>query len=313
MAASSFNPRDLDQWYFERVSRNQTQELLQGKMHGTFLVRDSTSCPGDYVLSVSENTKVSHYIINRLQKGFRIGDQDFDDLPSLIEFYKIHYLDTTTLIIPAQRPSGVMPGGPPAPQPPAPVASVPTVMEERVRALYDFDGNDPEDLPFKKNEILVVVRKDEDQWWTVRNKDGREGSIPVPYVQVLPPGPSHTVAAPSHSQQPHSPPGYHDPQAAGIRNEPSSTPAVATAAPTTHPLPNPQNGPVYARVIQQKIPSPYDTTALTLEVGDIIRVTKINASGQWEGELKGKTGHFPFNHVKIIDPSNPEENDSSWS
>nr|AOS88701.1 CRK-CRKL-like protein ancestral isoform 2 [Branchiostoma floridae] len=311
MAASNFNPRDMGQWYFGPIPRVPTQDLLQGKMHGTFLVRDSSSCPGDFVLSVSENSKVSHYIINRLQKGFRIGDQDFDDLPALIEFYKIHYLDTTTLIVPAQRPAG----GPPEPQAQALApAHTPSVMEERVRALYDFDGNDPEDLPFKKNEILVVVRKDEDQWWTVRNKDGREGSIPVPYVQVLPPGPTTTGAAPSHPQQPHSPPGYHDPQAAGIRSESgSSSTASATSASTPHPLPNPQNGPVYARVIQQKIPSPYDTTALTLEVGDIIRVTKINASGQWEGELKGKTGHFPFNHVKIIDPSNPEENDSSWS
>lgn len=31
---------------------------------------------------------------------FRIGDQEFNDLPSLLAFYKTHYLDTTPLIRP---------------------------------------------------------------------------------------------------------------------------------------------------------------------------------------------------------------------
>lgn len=47
---------------------------------------------------------MSHYIINKVQQGdqtkFRIGDQMFPDLPSLLSFYKIHYLDTTPLIRP---------------------------------------------------------------------------------------------------------------------------------------------------------------------------------------------------------------------
>lgn len=36
-------------------------------------------------------------------------------------------------------------------------------------------------------------------------------------------------------------------------------------------------------------------------MGDIIKVTKTNINGQWEGELRGKTGHFPFTHVEFID------------
>jgi proto-oncogene C-crk len=38
-------------------------------------------------------------------------------------------------------------------------------------------------------------------------------------------------------------------------------------------------------VKQARVPNAYDDTALKLQVGDIIRVTKINISGQWEGEL----------------------------
>lgn len=56
------------------------------------------------------------------------------------------------------------------------------------------------------------------------------------------------------------------------------------------------------------MPNAYDKTALKLEVGDIVTVTKMNINGQWEGELNGKVGHFPFTHVEFIDP--PESGDS---
>ncbi|XP_037942306.1 adapter molecule Crk-like [Teleopsis dalmanni] len=61
--------------------------------------------------------------------------------------------------------------------------------------------------------------------------------------------------------------------------------------------------PAFARVKQARVPNAYDKTALKLEVGDIIKVTKTNINGQWEGEIKGKKGqgHFPFTHVEFID------------
>ena len=35
------------------------------------------------------------------------------------------------------------------------------------------------------------------------------------------------------------------------------------------------------------------------QVGDRVRVTKMNMNGQWEGEINGRHGHFPFTHVSI--------------
>lgn len=104
MSTSRFDSADRSAWYFGPVLRLEAQNRLQGQKHGMFLVRDSSTCPGDYVLSVSENSKVSHYIINSLpNKRFKIGDREFEHLPALLEFYKYHYLDTTTLIEPASR------------------------------------------------------------------------------------------------------------------------------------------------------------------------------------------------------------------
>ena len=48
-----------------------------------------------------------------------------------------------------------------------------------------FYLQDPDDLPFKKGEILTVISKDEEQWWTARNSLGQTGSIPVPYITVV--------------------------------------------------------------------------------------------------------------------------------
>ncbi|XP_076024019.1 adapter molecule crk [Genypterus blacodes] len=310
--AGNFDAEDRDIWYWGRLSRQEAVSLLQGQRHGVFLVRDSITSPGDYVLSVSENSKVSHYIINSInnnrqpapglvQPRFRIGDQEFDALPALLEFYKIHYLDTTTLIEPINKSKHtsficIGPG-------------LPTSLEDEfVRALFDFLGNDEEDLPFRKGDILRVIEKPEEQWWNAQNCEGRAGMIPVPYVEKYRPASPISAAGPGGA--PAGPPGKMGVvgNSDGSATQ-SSTPLLGDpsqyAQPT--PLPNLQNGPVYARAIQKRVPNAYDKTALALEVGDTVKVTKINVNGQWEGECKGKRGHFPFTHVKLLDQHMPED------
>lgn len=68
--------------------------------------------------------------------------------------------------------------------------------------------------------------------------------------------------------------------------------------------------PAFAKVKQARVPNAYDKTALKLEVGDMIKVTKTNINGQWEGELHGKVGHFPFTHVEFVDNETGEERDN---
>ncbi|KAM4627993.1 adapter molecule crk [Polymixia lowei] len=313
--AGHFDAEDRGSWYWGRLSRQEAVSLLQGQRHGVFLVRDSITSPGDYVLSVSENSKVSHYIINSIsnnrQSGpasvpprFRIGDQEFEALPALLEFYKIHYLDTTTLIEPINKSkhtsfisanSSGHGGAPPQ-----------RLEDEFVRALFDFPGNDEEDLPFRKGDILRVLEKPEEQWWNAQNSEGRAGMIPVPYVEKYCPASPGSMAGPS---VPGGPPGMGTLGNSDGSSAQSGPPLLVDpsqyAQPT--PLPNLQNGPVYARAIQKRVPNAYDKTALALEVGDMVKVTKINVNGQWEGECKGKRGHFPFTHVKLLDQHNPED------
>lgn len=106
---ATFDPYDEDSWFFGFMSRNDATDLLSKDSEiGAFLVRESTTAKGDLVLSVKEgDEKVSHYIINRLlsDKGqqvcFKIGEQVFIDIPSLLNFYRLNNLDDTPLKVPA--------------------------------------------------------------------------------------------------------------------------------------------------------------------------------------------------------------------
>lgn len=71
--AGNFEAEDRSSWYWGKLNRQEAMPLLQGQRHGVFLVRDSTTIPGDYVLSVSENSKVSHYIINSISNNRQSG------------------------------------------------------------------------------------------------------------------------------------------------------------------------------------------------------------------------------------------------
>ncbi|CAD7001927.1 unnamed protein product [Ceratitis capitata] len=282
-----------------------TEVLMSERDRGVFLVRDSNSIAGDFVLCVREDTKVSNYIINKIQQQdqtfYRIGDQLFENLPKLLTFYTLHYLDTTPLRRPAPK------------------------KPEKVISRYDFEGSDQDDLPFRRGEILTIIRKDEDQWWTAKNQQGQIGQIPVPYVQRCEDNTEdHSIDRPFSSGS-----------NCGIMLGPSNNQhsalfasvtckSDATIHPTTtncHQLSNSlktsdlnRKLPAYARVKQARVPNAYDKTALKLEIGDIIKVTKTNINGQWEGELKGKTGHFPFTHVEFIadcDPLYKTENNTT--
>ncbi|CAG7819886.1 unnamed protein product [Allacma fusca] len=272
--ATSFDPNDRKSWYFGRITRQDATDLLMSeKDGGVFLVRDSSSIPGDYVLCVKEDCKVCHYIINKQiddRDGvkYRIGDRSFPDLPDLLSFYKLHYLDTTPLVRPAVR------------------------RLEKVIAKHDFEGQDPEDLPFKRGEVLTVTNKPEEQWWEARNSFGQKGAIPVPYVKLYDERLTENLPITPNFPKPVEPP-------------------VPSQAPNHTPRRIEPNQHTYAIVKQDRVPNAYDDTALRLEVGNIIRVTKHNISGQWEGELileggkPGRRGHFPFTHVEVLTDYDP--------
>lgn len=134
---------------------------------------------------------------------------------------------------------------------------------EYVRALFDFNGNDEEDLPFKKGDILRIRDKPEEQWWNAEDSEGKRGMIPVPYVEKYRPASASVSALIGGNQE-----GSHPQPLGGPEPGPYAQPSVNT------PLPSLQNGPIYARVIQKRVPNAYDKTALALEVHNVQNVER---------------------------------------
>ncbi|KAK3608985.1 hypothetical protein CHS0354_020537 [Potamilus streckersoni] len=100
---AEFDPHDKASWYFGPLNREETNNILmKARENGTFLVRDSQSIKGDFVLSIKQDSNVNHYIINKIQAvgnfQYRIGDQQFPDMATLLQFYKSHHLNTTALV-----------------------------------------------------------------------------------------------------------------------------------------------------------------------------------------------------------------------
>jgi len=153
-------------------------------------------------------------------------------------------------------------------------------------------------------DILTVISKDEEQWWTARNSVGQTGSIPVPYVQKYDED-SHMII--ENNSRPESGGSSGSNSNSGPTTQVSQ--AEMTGQATVTRRSNIQRTlPAFAKVKQARVPNAYDKTALKLEVGDMIKVTKTNINGQWEGELHGKVGHFPFTHVEFVDNETGEDN-----
>lgn len=49
-------------------------------------------------------------------------------------------------------------------------------------ALYTFEGQEPTDLPFERNEVLEIIGKPQDEWWEARNALGNSGFVPANFL-----------------------------------------------------------------------------------------------------------------------------------
>ena len=79
-------------WFHGHISGKDADGLLTDKAgkNGSYLVRESRSKPGDFVLSVRvEQDKVTHVIVRCQDGKYDIsGGEQFDSLSELVEHYK---------------------------------------------------------------------------------------------------------------------------------------------------------------------------------------------------------------------------------
>lgn len=87
-----------------------------------------------------------------------------------------------------QAPSANATAGPSQPQAAAPIQPVPSgttaATVSRVRALFDFQATDPDELTFRKGDIIAVLESVYKDWWKGLLR-GQTGIFPLNYVEKL--------------------------------------------------------------------------------------------------------------------------------
>ena len=66
----------------------------------------------------------------------------------------------------------------------AAVAS-PRPAQEMVVVLYDFDAQADDELSVSEHDQLVLVERENHEWWKLQNASGQVGVVPAAYVQLL--------------------------------------------------------------------------------------------------------------------------------
>lgn len=203
-----FDLFDEDQWFYGSMNRADATELLTNDNEtGAFLVRESTTAKGDLVLSVKVgDKKVSHYIINRVNENnqvrFRIGDQIFPSMQTLLNYYVINSLDDTPLKVPANPKSYPIPkrsftkdylaevltDNTRNTQPETKI--VPSSLQRKLPALAKViqsripNAYDKTALTLREGDKVTVTKMDINGCWEGEIQ-GRKGHFPFNYVKFL--------------------------------------------------------------------------------------------------------------------------------
>ena len=204
-------------WYHGRLSRVDADTRLKGNPDGTYVIRESDKAAGTFVLSCSEAGKVSHYRITRTApNAYDVGDSTFKNLPEIIEFYKRHLLDSTALSVPLPMEGALQD------------TDMETTFEFEATALYNFNARDPEDLSFRKGEVMLVLERTEKEWWRAQSTQTRQvGLVPANYLKP------HIDLAPEPEPEPEPAP------LAAVEVAPPQPPAPRRALPQLPPEPEP--------------------------------------------------------------------------
>ncbi|XP_063900500.1 F-BAR and double SH3 domains protein 2-like isoform X2 [Zophobas morio] len=135
-----------------------------------------------------------------------------------------------------------------------------SVKGKSCTVLYDYKGVEQDELSIVEDEVLTVVDLAEDGWCLCRNQEGREGLVPLSYIEI---GRFSSPALSVHSSL----------QSSDTPEEPIK----------------------YATAQYEYLAETPDE--LSFHKGDVIEILNTKLSdvddGWWEGRLNGKVGVFP--------------------
>lgn len=159
-----------EEWYHGSLDRRTAEERLRkAGVVGCYLIRESQSKPGSYVLSFLGKTGLNHFRITYLCGDFYIGGRQFDSLSQLIGYYT-----RCSYLLKGEQLQEPVP-------PPEPVDDV-----RKVIAILPFSGMpDTDELSFEKGEIFIVRDVLDETYWVTSEKTGESGIVYQALVEDL--------------------------------------------------------------------------------------------------------------------------------
>jgi len=161
-------------------------------------------------------------------------------------------------------------------------------MNESVKVLFVYQGQNESELTISENEILTVIEGTGD-WWLVKNNQGQQGYVPSNYVEKIT--------------------GIQSSSGFSGDNLYSGPNMGAAAAMNSNPImQNPVMSPPASQHTAQsdfvRCTANHDYKAsrddeLNLRKGQIVDILEKSADGWWMGRSEGKDGWFPSNFVEM--------------
>ncbi|XP_015200070.1 SH3 domain-containing protein 19 isoform X2 [Lepisosteus oculatus] len=133
-------------------------------------------------------------------------------------------------------------------------------------AEYDFNGRNPGELSFQKNEVLVLLEQIDSDTFVCQAGDGK-GTVPKSYMKIITPLPK----------------------------VPSSTGTSQSSGPGR---PQKESSGLQAQVLYDFTPESPDE--LALRAGDTVSHVERIDSEWYRGTCRGSSGIFPINYVKVL-------------
>ncbi|KAK7492633.1 hypothetical protein BaRGS_00016112 [Batillaria attramentaria] len=168
---SALTAPDQKLWYHGRLGRAGAEGLLHDREPGSYLVRESESKLGSFVLSyLGQNHKITHFRILAMCGDYYIGGRQFESLSDLIGYYT-----TCSCLLKNEQLAY-----PVAPQ-------EPVDDRRRVVAMLSYrKAADSDELSFVKGDVFVVQNELEDGWlWVTCERTKESGLVPAPFVKDL--------------------------------------------------------------------------------------------------------------------------------
>ena len=149
------------EWYRGGITRAKAEEVLAHQPNdGAFLIRDCESTPGDFSLSVKVGGGVEHFKVLRDRAGkYFLWFVKFNSINQLVQHHRTSSVSREKILYL-------------------------TDMVSIVKALFTFEAQEADELPFRKGDINTVLDKNDKNWWK-GSCNGQEGMFPVPYVEEL--------------------------------------------------------------------------------------------------------------------------------